>query len=53
MSEAIGPLVAEIIAELSRRPSLEQYVILQEENRLIREEVLRLRAERDGKGSFW
>lgn len=53
MSDAI---VRGLIAELSRRPAREQYAILQEENRLLREEVLRVKdrlAELDEKGSLW
>jgi hypothetical protein len=55
VSEVVGPLVTQTIAELSRRPSLEQYAILQEENRLLRKDVLRIAklAKRDPEGSFW
>lgn len=52
----VTPAMTRLIAELSRRPSLEQYSIVQEENRLLREEVLRVKAELakwDPEGSFW
>lgn len=56
MSEAEGRLLAETIAELSRRPTLEQHAYVHEENRLLREEVLRVKdrlAKLDEEGSFW
>lgn len=39
MAEQVGDLLTESIADFSRRPSVEQYRILEEENRELRKLV--------------